>query len=280
MSDIFGDEDIGELEQQARQADAEPAAEVEPQEEAQEPVEEAPVAKPMVSIDALHQARKEAQEARAKASELEKKIQGFDEMRNQLDEWRRQQQAQTQEREFDQDPLGSIRREIQDLKRTQEESQTKTQQQTQARQQAEELERAVAAQVQQYTQQQPDYPDALNHLMQFRAQELALWGASETEIPQMLEAEARQIAEGAMQSGRNPAHIVYEMAKLRGYNVQKKVEAKPTVERIERGQKAAQSLAGTQGEPEEVGLTDIAKMSDAEFDKFWEEMSRSATPRH
>lgn len=282
MSDIFGGEDVEGLEQQAREADAAPVeetVEAAPEEAVGDVVEERE--KPMVSIDALHQARREAQEAKARAQALEQKVQGFDEMRQQLDEWRKQQQQRTQEQEFDADPLGAIRREIQDLKQSQSKAQQTTQQQTEQMQRAQELERTVASQVQQYTAQQPDYPDALNHLMRVRAEELQIWGAGEAEIPRLLEAEAQQIAESAVQSGRNPAELVYQMAKLRGYAPAPK-EAKPkaTVERIDRGQKAAQSLSNTQGEAEGVGLTDIAKMSDAEFDAYWEKMAADANPRH
>jgi hypothetical protein len=53
------------------------------------------------------------------------------------------------------------------------------------------------------------------------------------------------------------------------------------VEKIDKGQKANQTLAGTSSQPEGTGpsVSDIADMNDEEFDAFWAKFEREQT-RH
>jgi chromosome segregation ATPase len=260
MSDIFG-EDV-ELPQ-------DPIEPVPEEVKAEETVEvEEPVVKPMVSIDALHQARREAQEAKAEIQRLKPQLEQVQTLKQQLEEWRSQEVRQTEEQQFNADPLGAIRNDIQSLKQQQEAAQQETAQERQSTEQAQQFQSAVQNQVAAFTQEHEDYPQALQHVLDARAEEMRLIGVPESQIPEALNAESIQLAQNAIQSGRNPAEIIYNLANMRGFSA--KAKPQPSLDNIEKGQQAAGSLANTQGEAEGVGLMDIEKMSDAEFDAFWE----------
>lgn len=274
MTDIFGGEEIEQLEQEARTAEEgsvedEPEAKVEEVEEVEETEEEEKEV-PTVPLSALNEARAQSRQLQSELQSLKQQVDQFQTLKQQMDEWRKTQQGQQQEQEFNTDPLGALRKQNEALQQQIEElvaSQTKGREEAQTTQQ---LQQQVSAYVQSFREQQPLYDDALQYVMQGRAKELEAWGMPAHEAQAALEQEANALAQQALQSGQNPAELVWRIAQARGFQAKPKP---PKVESIQRGQKASQSLPS--GSAEEVSLTDISKMSDEEFDKFWDDMERS-----
>lgn len=140
---------------------------------------------------------------------------------------------------------------------------------------------AVTAQETEFRAKAPDYNDAVTHLRNQRSAELSVLGYSPVDVQNIIGQEAMQIAQRALQTGKNPGEIVYNLALQRGY---KKAEtAKPAadpakvLDTIAKGQNAAQSIAASPGSPPaKTGLEAILEMDDAEFakvsDKDWKKL--------
>ena len=131
-----------------------------------------------------------------------------------------------------------------------------------------------------FREKEPAYDAALNHFMQGRAQELALWGVAKADIPGALKNEAEQLSYQAIQAGQDPAQMIWDMAKTRGFTPKKGGKATATVESITQGQDNSQTLAGTSGGEDDVSLVDVSKMTEKEFDAYWDKMTHDATPRY
>lgn len=70
-----------------------------------------------------------------------------------------------------------------------------------------------------FVQQTPDYFEALNHLRTVRIGELKVFApeATDEQLMNYVRVEELRGAAAVMQTGRNPAQVAYEFAKLRGY---------------------------------------------------------------
>jgi hypothetical protein len=132
----------------------------------------------------------------------------------------------------------------------------------------------AGAQEREFTGATPDYNDAGAFLQQSRDAELAEMGYTDpAQRNQIIQNEKLAIANKAKLDGKNPAAIVYGMAKLRGYAkkapAEEVVDAKTRVENIDKGQKASESLTGTRGQgPSPLTATRLLEMSESEFAKY------------
>jgi hypothetical protein len=267
MSDIFGGEEI----------DLDTASEVEVQREpepvAERVAEQVEVPSPdigetsTVPLAALNEARAQARMAQAQLQEMQKQMQPLMELRQRIEEAERRDKERQQEQEFNADPLGVIQkqqaqalREIEELKKGPPQNQEAAQQQ---------VFQSIASQVQEFKKSTPDYDAALAHVLDARKQELMAMGAPEYEAQQRIAVEAQDIAVNALRSGQNPGQVVYQLAKLRGFQA-KQTSAK--LETVGKGQAASKSLSGASGGAPGVGmsLAELDNMSDDEFDSFWE----------
>lgn len=125
----------------------------------------------------------------------------------------------------------------------------------------------------------PDYDAASTFLLNSRKDELEEMGKTPAEINQIIQLEKLSIANDCKNSGKNPAEVVYKIAKRRGYA--KAADADPVVdaaaaaatgkEKLEtarRGTEQAQSLSGTRGNaPSPLTAQRLLEMSEAEFAK-------------
>ncbi len=122
----------------------------------------------------------------------------------------------------------------------------------------------------------PDYDKASAHLFEMRRQELVAAGWTDpAEIQTMMANEATGLAARALQQGRNPAAVVYELAKLRGYAVAPPpangagngaADATEQLRTIERGQQQARSVGNLRGAgPAPLTAAALAEMSEADF---------------
>jgi hypothetical protein len=138
-----------------------------------------------------------------------------------------------------------------------------------------------------YRQEKPDYDDAINHVIHMRANELALYGLAPAQIQQTIAEEATEIIRSAVQQGRDPAELGYQIALSRGYQIalsrgyrpaegDGKTEAKPnggaqaTIDAIARAKASGKSLgAGGGGSPKTLTAEALAALSDDEFEAIY-----------
>lgn len=141
----------------------------------------------------------------------------------------------------------------------------------------------VAAQVNAYKANTPDYDQAYQFARNSTISELKARGFSDTEIPYVLENGEFTLANEALQRNKNVAQHLYDFAVARGYKkaepqAEVKPEAKPTAqERVEtaaRGQANSKSLSSGGSAPAaKLTLVDLESMSEDDIadmpeDKF------------
>lgn len=130
----------------------------------------------------------------------------------------------------------------------------------------------------QYRSVKPDYDAAISHVISARAQELALYGLDHVQVQQALQEEVMDITRSAIQQGREPAEVGYQLAMLRGYRPDAAQggtaapgAAQRTVEAVGQARAGARSLgqaAGT-GATKDLNAQTIANMSADEFDALY-----------
>jgi len=177
------------------------------------------------------------------------------------------------------DPLGFINHQMKTLqdqiaaltKQQQEASQQTTEQTQQAA-----FLSAVNNQIKTFEATNPDYQEAYRHMIQMRSQDYIDSGMTATEAKAAVANDELAIAARAMQQGKNPAEIVYGMAKRYGF---KPAPAKTTpenkLETIKSGLEASKTVErGSQ--PTEVSLDSLQNMGDSELTEMvesqWEKL--------
>lgn len=128
----------------------------------------------------------------------------------------------------------------------------------------------------------PDYQEATAHLATSRARELQLYGMDPMSIQQTLAEEALEITRTAVQQGRSPAELAYEIAKMRGYqpkpgqqggngNGAGNGSAVAMIQAIRKGQETSKSLGsgGSAGGAGDINAQALASMSEDEFDQLY-----------
>lgn len=161
------------------------------------------------------------------------------------------------------DPKGFAERQRAEAKR-----QSERFEQFQQRSEAERTYQTVATQEAQFRAATPDYDAALAHLVEAKRADYAMAGYGEAEIGPAIDLEAGQIARRAVQAGRNPAEVVYGMAKARGFGAKPTAPAQPDeatrLERIAAASRSVGAAAGSGGGAE-LTLEDVAAMSPEEI---------------
>lgn len=235
-----------------------------------------------VPIHALHEARAQLKEQREQMAQLQQRLGQFESLRNELIQYRQsQQQAQQQQSDaeaFEEDPIGYLRRQNEQIMRSMNAKDQATTEQTQAVNAMNAFLTEVDRQKQVFMQDHPDYLEAYNFIQQQRMADYDIIGITDMDRKQQqLGTEAMQLSYYALENGMNPAELVYKMAKHRGYTP--KGQQKPPanlqeqVNKLNSGQQAAQSLSGMASGPEDqpLNLSNVAEMSDDDFDKLWAE---------
>lgn len=139
------------------------------------------------------------------------------------------------------------------------------------------LQTVMAASENAFRAEKPDYDAAINHVVQARAQELALYGLTLPQIQQAISEEAADIARSAVAQGRNPAELGYQIALSRGYRPEAAQtapqgggQAQATLEAIAAAKQASRSLGGGGGAPPQaLNAEAIAAMDSAEFEALY-----------
>lgn len=225
-----------------------------------------------VPHQALHEERErrkaveaEAQKLREERAALNERFRIINEMQN-----RAQEAPQEEMPDPEQDPLGAIRWQTRELNRLREE-QAQFNQREQQGQQHNTFVRQYQAQAQAFAKETPEFNDAYQHLFTSRVQELMLTGYSQGDAQQLAIRDEEAIARSAMQQGKNPASVMMELAKHRGWQAPAKEDPQETavkkVETAARGVSTNRSLSSAGGMTGSTEMTPetALKMSNDEF---------------
>jgi len=121
-------------------------------------------------------------------------------------------------------------------------------------------------------------------LLEGREQELRISGYSDEQIHSMLVEDEAAIVATALQNQTNPAKVIYDLAKHRGYqgsgnaNIQNKINAnKEKIANLERGLQASKSVSsGGVNARDSLTLEAVANMSEDELDAIdWNRLMKS-----
>lgn len=274
---------------QAREAPPEPAQEPEAEAPEQEALDERADSRPkMVPHAALHEERERRKEIERQTAEKEKQWEQRYNMLLQRFAPPQQQQAEQPPPlpDREKDPVGYLEALALEAKREAAAVQQALQQRGQHDQQAQVIatiqQHATAAEMQ-FRQKAPDYDAAVAHLVSARHRQLELAGYSAPADRQALIAqEAMGLAARAMQERRDPAEIIYALAKEFGYappqqTPQQQPDPEAQLQAVARGQQQARaSLSSARGAgPSAVTGETIAKMTEEQFNGWYEKATKA-----
>ena len=162
-----------------------------------------------VPLKALQEERQKRAEAERKAAEVERRIA---ELTVRLEQIAPKQPAQPEAPpppDPETDPIGALKYQnemLQSLRNREEQARYE-----------QELQATAYRAATEFAAQAPDYRDAYKYAVDTRAVELSILGVPNDEIPAILKREELSLIANAKHTGRNPAQIIYEFAKARGY---------------------------------------------------------------
>lgn len=113
----------------------------------------------------------------------------------------------------------------------------------------------------------PDYTDAYKYLRGIITENMKDMGVPETHIPQVLMQEELRLAQQALGAGKNPAQLLYNVAKRYGYKQQAASTPESKIESIKKGQEAAKTIPSAKPSPE-VSLEALKTMAEDDLDKI------------
>lgn len=111
-----------------------------------------------------------------------------------------------------------------------------------------------------FAKDNPDYGAASGHLLSSRVQELTAFGLNPVEINARINAERIAIIQLAKERGKNPAEIVYNLAKLRGYTKAAPAAGGAGANNGAGGAAGASPAAGAAGGGAPAGETEAARL--------------------
>lgn len=246
-----------------------------------------------VPLGALHEERTKRQE---RELELKQERDNNRDLQRQLAQYMIQQQqiqqppppAPEAPPAFEEDPVAAfnyLQQQLLDSRKQMQDYLQGNQQQQQAQQQHVQLAQSVSAQEAEYTKTVPDYPVAADYFYQRKVAEYTAFLGDPAAAQAQVARDYQGVALRAQQTGKNPAQLMYDMAKAMGYAPG---APKPGGQQQQRREPptSLSNLGGAPKAPDEagtVGVSDISNMSDADFDKFWNDQvkggNRNSRPK-
>lgn len=224
-----------------------------------------------------HAERRKRQEAEARAMALEERLA------------RLEKPAQDDPFSIDipdetQDPIGALeaqKRIIQAFLKGEQDKQRQGQAQTAQERQFQQINTRMQEFETDFRDMNPDYDQAAEHFRKTRTAELEEQGYEGTDLQKALTNELVGLVARSMQSGKDPAEVVYKLAKNRGFagSGATNVDKQPSkLQTIERGQKASRSLSGMSGKTGDGELSPeaIMKLDGAAFDAAFAKLRQQA----
>lgn len=264
-------EQIDPPEQEAVEAPSQPNAEAASEPEKKEPEKEE---KPAIDAEKEAQHRRNLQAA---LTEERKKRQELERNQNLLAERYSQivQTLQQPKREIppeDVDPLVNHGARIAEAEKKQQQI-LQSMQEEQRRQQAQQQEMAFRTHVSsleaEFARSTPDYGDAFKFMVGRRVKELEAAGYAQHQIAQIVDQNAMMISWDAIQNGKNPAEVLYQMAVNTGYAKQApKPAAQEKIETLQKGAQASKALGNGAAPAGLPTMEQIADMDEEEFARF------------
>lgn len=279
MSDMRDQDNVREPEQDIQAQPEAKTADVDLSQADGKPADAQNKTVPHEALEAERQKRKAAEKRaqelevqQARADERMKLINEAIEARN-----KPQQTTPTEIPDPEKDALGNLKylnkvtsEELAVLKKFKEDSEARERHVNQSR----EITTRAAEMERQYIAQNPDYNEASAYLINSRLNELQALGLNEMAARQQIQQETYAMAQHGLQTGVNPAEMVYKIAGLRGYKKASAAQASSEADKIATiaaGQRANQSLTDISGNSSSktgvVSAKDLANMSEAQFAK-------------
>jgi hypothetical protein len=260
--------------------DAQPEETVEPEAEKGEQPETVPKEHYENVKKGMNQARFEQRQSARQLKELQESQRQVQEMLGQLTQNAR---GRGDEPVIDpeNDPMGAIRYLTAKVQAQEHQAQQQAQQA-----QAQQQETQIRGQIYQYMQEAesvaqqefPDYTDAAKFVVQQRGAELQALGYQAQQIQDMVKDEYEGLAYQAMQAGQNPAYLVYQQAKARGFTgaAPKPEQSQQQLDAMKRGMQTPRTQRGTGGARKGGAITEeqLMSASGAEFDKLWAQFEK------
>jgi len=179
------------------------------------------------------------------------------------------------------DPLGYMTHQMEKLEAqlaAMKEAQEAAKTQSTQEQQAQAFMQHVRSQVEAFEKATPDYQEAYKHLMQTRTQDFKDLGMTDQQVAQNLANEEMMITQQAIKSGKNPAEMVYAMAKRYGFKAAPaKVTPENKLDTIKKGLEAGKTAErSTPPDAGKITLETALNASDRELNNAvansWEEL--------
>ena len=148
------------------------------------------------------------------------------------------------------------------------------QQQEQANAEAR-LTQAVSAAEADFAQKTPDYLDAISHMQRVADNNLQIMGVEDpAQRAQIIRRDAMALAVRALQAGKSPAELAYQVARNQGFTGV--AAPNKVIENIQKGQRASPSMpsGGQRPASETVSLAALEQMDDDEFNKLVDDPER------
>lgn len=159
---------------------------------------------------------------------------------------------------------------------------------TQEQQEFEQLKSTFANDARAYMAEVEDFPQAYQHLLMARDKELSLIGVSPEDRAEQIKVEEAQLVQAALQQGRRPSELFYQLATDRGYTKAEPPAPEPAPapeptpaptasEVVEQKAKAAaetKSLSSAGGSGAQVLTAEaLANMPEDEFNRVYEKLT-------
>jgi hypothetical protein len=230
-------------------------------------------------------------EERTRRKELQAQVEKMNERWAQMVERMQQGQPQAQQQptaapqpeteipDFDDDPIGHLRVKNELLeKQLQEVNAERTARNQQARQiqEFQQLQSGVDQMETAFAQTNADYHDAVGYLYENVGKLAAAIGYNPQQVQQVLSQTAMNLSVSALRQGKNPAEAAYLAAKQMGWGGQQQVAEDPAPTPKPRAPTSLSSVAGRRTTGGAPTLDAIADMDDAEFNKLWADMEKTA----
>jgi hypothetical protein len=158
-----------------------------------------------------------------------------------------------------------IRQEMEPVKQELEQGRQRQQQQAAEAQ----LTQAVSAAEAEFAKATPDYLDAIAHMQRVADNNLQIMGVADpAQRAQIIRRDAMALAVRALQSGKSPAELAYQVAKNQGYSA--KAPGVDKIANIQKGQAASPSMpsGGQRAPTEAISLAALEQMDDEEFNQL------------
>jgi len=218
---------------------------------------------------ALREEREEKKRIRQEVEQTRQSLAQLEALRAELDDRRKQAQSEKLKQEYESNPAEFLKKQNEELAQRFDRMTAEQQHAAQAMMQRQQFETAVSSQVSSYKQSNPNYLPALEYARDRRFAEYEALGVPAAQRAQLFEQESYQLAMTAMQQGRNPAEVAYQLAETWGFKPKAEEKGEDKVVRLQQGAKAAKTLSRNTSSAEDSLLKKVEEMDDAEFDRFW-----------